>query len=160
MTTWQMKIESAIGPLWLEATPHALTGVWWRRRSTVPLAEDTGPAAAVFRQAAREIGEYLAGQRRRFDLELAPQGTPFQRAVWDELCQIPYGTTRSYAEIAANVGRPRAVRAVGTANGRNPLCLIIPCHRVITSAGTLGGYAGGTSVKSRLLKLEGVDRSW
>jgi len=101
-----------------------------------------------------QLNEYFAGTRTEFDLKLAPSGTPFQRAVLEALQQIPYGETRSYGEIAARVGRPTAVRAVGAANGRNPLPIIIPCHRVIGSNGSLTGFGGGLPTKRFLLDLE------
>lgn len=106
------------------------------------------------RQAARQVIEYLEGKRTTFDLELDPRGTDFQLRVWEALREIPFGETRSYAEVAARVGAPRAVRAVGTANGANPLSLVIPCHRVIASGGKLGGYGGGLELKARLLAME------
>jgi methylated-DNA-[protein]-cysteine S-methyltransferase len=108
----------------------------------------------AFADAARQLKEYFAGKRRNFDLDIAPEGTRFQRSVLDALQGIPYGETRSYAEIAAVVGRPRAVRAVGAANGRNPLPIVIPCHRVIGSNGSLTGFGGGIETKRFLLELE------
>jgi methylated-DNA-[protein]-cysteine S-methyltransferase len=108
----------------------------------------------VLDRAARELDEYLAGTRRSFDLPLAPRGTPFQRAVWEALTAIPYGTTATYAQLATAVGRPAAVRAVGQANGRNPIAVVVPCHRVVGADGSLTGYAGGTDRKAALLDLE------
>ncbi len=102
----------------------------------------------------RQLAEYFAGQRRQFDVKLAPKGTPFQLAVWRALQDIPYGETRSYAEIAHTIGRPSATRAVGAANGANPIPIIIPCHRVIGSNGSLTGFGGGLNVKRQLLDLE------
>ena len=110
----------------------------------------------VFRAAKAQLEEYFAGQRRSFSLPLRPEGTPFQRRVWQCLCQIPYGQVISYRELAAQVGSPRAFQAVGQANGRNPLPILIPCHRVIAADGTLGGYASGVEHKAFLLRLEGV----
>lgn len=101
-----------------------------------------------------QLAAYLAGKLRHFNLPLAPLGTEFQQIVWRELRQIPFGETRSYSQIAAAIGRPRAVRAVGAANGQNPIAIVIPCHRVIGKSGTLTGYAGGLELKSRLLRLE------
>ena len=98
----------------------------------------------------------MRGERRSFDLPLAPAGTPFQRAVWAELRRIPYGETRSYAQIAAGIGKPGAARAVGQANHRNPLPVFIPCHRVIGASGKLSGYGGGLELKQKLLELEGA----
>jgi methylated-DNA-[protein]-cysteine S-methyltransferase len=107
----------------------------------------------------RQLGEYFRGERRDFDLLLAPRGTDFQLAVWSELQRIPYGTTISYAELARRIGRPAAVRAVGAANGANPIPIVIPCHRVIGSNGTLTGYGGGIENKHALLELEQPQRS-
>ncbi|MEM0954463.1 MAG: methylated-DNA--[protein]-cysteine S-methyltransferase [Pseudomonadota bacterium] len=105
-------------------------------------------------EIASQLQQYLSGARKRFSLPLAPAGTTFQKEVWDALLAIPYGESRSYMEIARAIGRPRAVRAVGAANGRNPLPLVIPCHRVIGSNGKLTGYAGGLDTKTALLALE------
>jgi methylated-DNA-[protein]-cysteine S-methyltransferase len=102
----------------------------------------------------RQLEEYFAGERREFELDLAPSGTPFQLSVWRALCAIPYGETASYGEIAATVGQPGAARAVGGANNRNPIAIVIPCHRVIGANGTLTGYGGGLPRKQRLLALE------
>jgi methylated-DNA-[protein]-cysteine S-methyltransferase len=106
--------------------------------------------------AASELHEYFAGHRREFNLALAPTGTPFQRQVWDELAKIPYGATISYGELARRIGKPTASRAVGAANGRNPLPIVIPCHRVIGAGGALVGYGGGMRNKEFLLRLEGA----
>jgi len=111
---------------------------------------------APFRDAIRQLKEYFRGTRTSFDLKLSPKGTPFQMKVWRALADIPYGATRSYAQVAKRVGRPQAMRAVGLANGRNPLPIILPCHRVIGSDGRLVGYGGGLPVKRALLELEGV----
>jgi methylated-DNA-[protein]-cysteine S-methyltransferase len=105
-------------------------------------------------EAQRQLAQYLAGERRAFDLPLAPRGTEFERRVWQALVAIPYGETRSYAEVAATIGRPSACRAVGRANGSNPIAVIIPCHRVIGSDGSLTGYGGGLALKRFLLDLE------
>lgn len=110
--------------------------------------------AGVFADVLEQLEAYFAGERRTFDLALEPKGTDFQRRVWKALARIPYGTTTTYAAIAQAIGKPRAVRAVGAANGRNPLSIVIPCHRVIGADGTLTGYAGGLPNKRRLLALE------
>jgi methylated-DNA-[protein]-cysteine S-methyltransferase len=117
----------------------------------IDVVEDTGRTAELRRQLA----EYFAGGRRDFDLRLAPEGTPFERSVWDELRKIPFGETRSYGEIAQALGRPGAARAVGRANGANPIPIVVPCHRVIGSDGSLTGFGGGLEAKSRLLEIEG-----
>ncbi|MCE2862027.1 MAG: hypothetical protein RIR76_2162 [Verrucomicrobiota bacterium] len=120
------------------------------------------PAAALTRDPAatretrRQIEEYFAGRRRRFTLKLAARGTWFQRRVWDELTRIPFGATSSYGDLAAEVGRPGAARAIGRANATNPICVIVPCHRVIRSDGSLTGFAYGTTIKRQLLELEGA----
>ena len=115
---------------------------------------------AVVQQASEslrtQLAEYFAGQRREFELSLDPQGTEFQRRVWTELQRIPYGTTISYGELARRLGDPKAVRAVGRANGLNPIWIVIPCHRVVGADGSLTGYGAGIEVKRRLLELEGA----
>jgi len=118
----------------------------------VEIVEDASRTAEVRRQLA----EYFAGERREFDLVLAPEGTPFERAVWAELEKIPFGETRSYGEIARILGRPDSARAVGRANGANPIPIVVPCHRVIGANGSLTGFGGGLDVKARLLELEGL----
>lgn len=115
-----------------------------------------GEEVAPLRQAMDELRRYLAGERLQFSCPLDLRGTPFQVAVWQELYRIPYGQTRSYAQIAQAIGSPKAVRAVGAANGANPVAVIVPCHRVIGSDGTLTGYGGGLSMKHWLLTLEGA----
>ncbi len=122
------------------------------RRPSAGTRNDANPLLA---SAVSQLREYFAGQRQRFELPLDPQGTDFQRKVWKALEEIPYGETRNYREIAEAVGTPRAVRAVGAANGRNPLPILVPCHRVIGADGKLVGYAGGLQVKRILLELEG-----
>ena len=110
----------------------------------------------LINEAYRQLSEYLLGERKRFDLPLKPQGTVFQQQVWKALCDIPYGETRSYKQIAEAIGNPKAVRAVGMANNRNPLLIVVPCHRVIGANGKLVGYAAGIEKKEFLLKLEGT----
>jgi methylated-DNA-[protein]-cysteine S-methyltransferase len=115
--------------------------------------EDTG--SGILDQAERQLGEYFAGRRQAFELSLEFHGTDFQRRVWQALLSIPFGETRSYLDIAVQIGNPTAVRAVGAANGRNPISIIAPCHRVIGSTGALTGFAGGLDTKLLLLSLEG-----
>lgn len=129
----------------------ALTQVWF-----APEAEDQAAPEGVLRRTVEQLREYFAGRRRAFDLRMNPRGTPFQLAVWNELREIPYGETRSYSDIARAVGRPEAVRAVGAANGANPIGIIVPCHRVIGSDGSLTGFGGGLELKRKLLRLEGA----
>ncbi len=114
--------------------------------------------SAVLARTARQLDEYFAGKRRDFDLPLAPEGTAFQQRVWRELLTIPYGDTWSYGELARAIGRPAAARAVGAANGKNPIAIIVPCHRVIGANGTLVGYGGGLPVKTWLLEHEQTGR--
>ena len=114
------------------------------------------PTLPIFLQLRQQLSEYFAGSRRTFDIALAPEGTDFQRAVWDALTKVPFGQTRTYGQQAEMIGNPKAVRAVGAANGRNPIGIVIPCHRVIGSSGKLTGYAGGLDKKEYLLKLEGI----
>jgi methylated-DNA-[protein]-cysteine S-methyltransferase len=109
------------------------------------------------RDAAAQLGEYFAGRRRAFELALAPYGTDFQLRVWHALCEIPYGAVRTYGDIARAIGQPTATRAVGQANGSNPLPIVVPCHRVLASDGSIGGYSAGLDIKHRLLALEGVE---
>jgi O-6-methylguanine DNA methyltransferase len=117
-------------------------------------------AAALAAEAARQLDEYFSGRRREFDLPLDLAGTEFQQRVWKSVSGIPYGQTRSYAQIATSIGSPKAVRAVGAANGANPVVIIVPCHRVIASGGGLGGYGGGLELKRRLLALETGPGFW
>ena len=113
-------------------------------------------SAIAFVQVKKQLGEYFRGERKKFEVKLAPEGTVFQRAVWRELRRIPYGRTITYGELAERMGNPGATRAVGTANGQNPISIIIPCHRVIGANGRLRGYGGGIVVKRKLIELEGV----
>lgn len=112
----------------------------------------------VMKECIHQLDEYFAGNLQNFSLPLAPEGTHFQESVWEALQTIPYGQTICYKQLAEKVGNPKACRAVGTANGRNPIAIIIPCHRVIAADGSLGGYAGGLDVKTTLLRLEGINR--
>ncbi|MEE2702801.1 MAG: methylated-DNA--[protein]-cysteine S-methyltransferase [Myxococcota bacterium] len=130
---------------------HGFSG-WIRRR--LPDAEEVA-SLPVLERASRELDEYFSGRRMVFEVPLDLHGTPFQIQVWNALREIPFGQTRTYAEIGRAVGRPGAARAVGTANASNPIPLIVPCHRVIAAGGKLGGYAGGLAIKRRLLALEG-----
>lgn len=147
-------VPSPVGPLTLTQEDQALTGLHFGEHPQQG-AEDPTP---LLEEAARQLEEYFAGQRKVFSLPLAPKGTEFQLRVWQALLQIPYGETRSYGELAAMVGNPKACRAVGGANHRNPLSILIPCHRVVGTGGSLTGYAGGLSVKEFLLKLESEAR--
>jgi methylated-DNA-[protein]-cysteine S-methyltransferase len=155
----QWIMNSPVGSLHLVASEAGLQGVFWKRQSQGLAKSLTGsPAHEHLALALRQLEEYFEGRRTRFELGLDVQGTPFQKRVWSELSRIPYGKTRSYAEIARSLKQDKAFRAVGTANGRNPISIIVPCHRVIASDGTLGGYAGGLDAKARLLGLERRER--
>lgn len=143
-------IKTPIGPLTLEADENAVTAI----RFSAGGAQDASP---LLDAAEAQLREYFAGARRTFDLPLAPHGTAFQQRVWTASRTIPYGETRTYGELAAAIDSPNASRAVGMANHRNPIPIIIPCHRVIGANGTLTGYAGGLEVKRKLLALEGIN---
>lgn len=152
--TWA---DSPVGRLLLAGT-DALSLIAFSRgpKNAAPLADWESSDAPFLRRAAAQIDEYFQGSRREFDLDLEPTGTPFQLKVLDALATIPYGETRSYGEIATQIGKPRAVRAVGAANGRNPLPIVLPCHRVIGADGSLTGFGGGLETKRYLLDLEGA----
>jgi methylated-DNA-[protein]-cysteine S-methyltransferase len=149
-----MPYESPIGRLVLECDGDVLIGVWLpnERRHTRNDADDVPP---VLKETASQLDEYFAGERVDFDVRMELDGTDFQQEVWTELTRIPYGETISYGELARRVGRPSAPRAVGQANGRNPIPVIVPCHRVLASNG-IGGYGGGLKVKRELLAVEGI----
>ncbi|QOH69905.1 methylated-DNA--[protein]-cysteine S-methyltransferase [Pseudomonas juntendi] len=151
-------MHSPVGTLTLVARGDRLAAVLWEneRENRVRLgALHSDDQCTVLLETARQLGEYFSGKRRQFELPLDFAGTGFQRQVWAALLAIPFGETRSYAEIARQVGNPGAVRAVGAANGRNPISIIAPCHRVIGSSGNLTGFAGGLAAKRYLLALEG-----
>lgn len=150
-------MPSPVGQLTLVARNGKLAAILWEteRANRVRLGElvevDDSPALL---QAERQLNEYFAGNRDRFDLELDFEGTEFQKKVWAALLTIPFGETRSYSQIAMQIGSPKAVRAVGAANGRNPISIVAPCHRVIGASGRLTGFAGGLEAKQYLLTLE------
>jgi methylated-DNA-[protein]-cysteine S-methyltransferase len=158
MTTTHFSfLESPLGKMLLTASAQALTGVHFVGEKYYPgVGEDWRESAKhePLARAHQQLKEYFAARRTRFDLALAPEGTPFQRKVWRALTSVPFGETRSYGEIAANIGAPKASRAVGAANGRNPISIIVPCHRIIGASGDLTGYAGGLQRKQALLALE------
>lgn len=146
---------SPVGPLTLVADGSALIGLYFDGHRRKPRITDLGSRTDDgFDAAIRQLGEYFAGKRREFDLELAPRGSAFERQVWALLTEIPYGQTRTYGQLAAELGDPGAAQAVGNANGWNPVSIIIPCHRVIAASGSLTGYAGGLHRKRLLLTLE------
>jgi methylated-DNA-[protein]-cysteine S-methyltransferase len=155
-TTYWTMIDSPLGPLLLTADETGISGVIMDADMDERIEPSTGwvEDPARFEEARRQLAEYFAGRRTEFDLPLSPAGTAFQREVWAALQTIPYGQVRSYGEIAAQIGRPGASRAVGLANGRNPIAVIVPCHRVIGASGALTGYGGGLRRKRLLLDLE------
>jgi methylated-DNA-[protein]-cysteine S-methyltransferase len=154
-STFYTQIESPVGPLLLAADDVGLRQILFvnGRHPAKPESswkEDSAPHSETIRQ----LKAYFAGDLENFDLQLAPEGTPFQLGVWRTLCEIPYGETISYGELASRIGNPKASRAVGLANGSNPIPIVIPCHRVIGSNGKLTGYGGGLPIKEKLLALE------
>jgi methylated-DNA-[protein]-cysteine S-methyltransferase len=148
-------LETPIGSLLLTASASGLDSVLFPKNGHPATPDpDWQKDASLLQEPIRQLRAYFAGQLEQFDLTLAPQGTPFQQTVWDELWRIPYGETISYGELAKRIGNPNASRAVGLANGSNSIPIIIPCHRVIGSNGKLTGYGGGLSIKEKLLALE------
>ncbi|TDJ39846.1 MAG: methylated-DNA--[protein]-cysteine S-methyltransferase [Gammaproteobacteria bacterium] len=148
-------VDSPIGPLLLAGDGEALSVVGFSRGKKSRVAEpDWERRDEAFGRARLELAEYFDGKRQRFDVALLPEGTEFQLAVWSALRDIPYGATRSYREIAEQIGKPTAIRAVGAANGSNPLPIVVPCHRVIGADGSLTGFGGGIETKRFLLELE------
>lgn len=144
-------LETPIGLLEVTASANGVTSVYFVERAEVAARPN-----AITDQTVSQLSEYFEGERTLFDVPIDPSGTDFQEAVWSELCKIDFGKTCSYQDIAAGLNNPKAVRAVGAANGKNPISIIVPCHRVIGSNGTLTGYAGGIDRKAWLLKHEGV----
>jgi methylated-DNA-[protein]-cysteine S-methyltransferase len=148
------RVDTPLGPLWLGGDEDGLTEVAFHGEP------DARSGDALLQEAAEQLRAYFAGELRRFELPLSAQGTEFQRRVWDAVAGIPYGTTSTYgrtatySEVAAAVGRPSACRAVGAANGRNPLPIVVPCHRLVGASGALTGYGGGLALKRALLDLE------
>ncbi len=150
-----MEVDSPVGPLTLVAEEGALCGLYMQLQRHRPDDGRFGsPAPEGLEVVAEQLGEYFAGERRDFDLTLRAAGSAFQHEVWTALRQIPYGETESYGDLAARIGRPGAARAVGLANGRNPISIVVPCHRVIGADGRLAGYGGGSERKRALLDLE------
>lgn len=147
--TAQGAMSTPLGNLWVSASAEGLTEVVFREGRPV------GSPSALVSRALNQLAEYFDGERQTFDVPLAAVGTDFQQSVWAALCELPYGVTASYRDIAVRIAKPKAVRAVGAANGRNPLAIIVPCHRVIGADGSLTGYAGGLPRKQWLLQHEG-----
>ena len=149
--------DSPLGTVTLQANEQGLLGVWFETHTTKPedlgIQEDSFP---IFQSVKEQLERYFAGDAVQFDVPIAAKGTPFQQSVWHALTTIPCGETWSYAQLADAIGNPKAVRAVGLANGKNPVSVIVPCHRVIGKNGKLTGYAGGIERKQRLLTIEGI----
>ena len=158
MTATYHDLDSPIGTLRLVGGEESIARIELPNRAAESpnpaWAPSNGALPAALREAKRQLGEYFDGRRQEFDLPLGAGGTEFQQRVWTELRRIPFGETISYGELAARIGKPRASRAVGAANGRNPLPVVVPCHRVISHDGKLGGYGGGLPTKQALLDLE------
>lgn len=150
-------LSSKLGDVTIQANDDGLLGIWFETYTTKP--QELGVEDRkhnVLAQACKQLTEYFEGSRKTFDVPLAAKGTDFQKQVWQALTQIPFGETWSYQDLANTIGNPKAVRAVGLANGKNPISVIVPCHRVIGKSGKLTGYAGGLERKEALLKLEGI----
>jgi methylated-DNA-[protein]-cysteine S-methyltransferase len=143
--------NSPVGLLEITANNNAVTGLYFADTEGKRDEENTGP---VLNECVKQLTEYFSGKRKVFEIKVNPAGTPFQKSVWNELLKIPFGETVSYGEIAERIGNPKSVRAVGLANGSNPVSIIIPCHRVIGKSGSLVGYGGGIENKRFLLELE------
>ncbi len=153
--TRTLQIETPVGPVMVTATDQAITSI----RFGTEMPENStltaeSAATPLLQEAARQLREYFSGTRRDFSLPLAPAGTPFQKSVWQALLTIPYGETCTYGQIAVQIGHNKSFRAVGMANNRNPIVIVVPCHRVLGYDGKLTGYAGGLDIKEQLLNLE------
>jgi methylated-DNA-[protein]-cysteine S-methyltransferase len=159
MSLWFKFVDSPIGKLKLVASEKGLAGILWekdnpRRVRFEDVIED--PDQPILLETEKQLREYFAGNRKEFAVPLDMRGTPFQKRVWEALLAIPFGETRTYGQLAHQLGNPKATRAVGAANGRNPVAIIAPCHRVIGFSGKLTGFAGGLEAKAHLLGLEGM----
>ncbi|HSW84531.1 MAG TPA: methylated-DNA--[protein]-cysteine S-methyltransferase [Usitatibacter sp.] len=151
------RLKTPIGTLLATAKEGSLTGLYFDRQRHAPAIGDdwiVDPRAMPFERCARQVAEYLDGKRKSFDLPLAPEGSEFQRRVWTEIARIPHGATITYSELAKRVGAPGSARAAGAATGRNPISIVVPCHRVVGADGSLTGYAGGIERKAKLLQIE------
>lgn len=155
------RFATPLGPMLAIAQDAVLVALDFEDAKYAPAVDPAwveDPAWSPLRDCAAQVAEYFAGERGRFDLPLAPRGTPFQRRVWQEIAKVPYGATITYAELAKRAGRPGSARAAGAATGRNPLAIVVPCHRIVATDGSLTGYAGGLRRKARLLGLEGAQQ--
>lgn len=154
MQKYQKRIKSKIGPLFIVVSDKGLNGIFWDEQDVPNIQKNNITAVEILSKVETQLSEYFEGKRKEFDLALDAEGTDFQKRVWARLQKIPYGQTKSYKDIAAELKKPNACRAVGNANGKNPISLIVPCHRVIAADGSIGGYAGGLHIKKFLLDLE------
>lgn len=154
-TTIHSVFESPLGPIWLALQNGVLTGLYFKKNKR-DLGCQSKTEKHLFDPVIEQLVEYLDGKRTSFDFPFRPQGTPFQKEVWGALSSIPYGQTVTYSDIANQINKPNAVRAVGAAVGRNPISIVVPCHRVLGKNGRLTGYAGGVDAKARLLEIEQV----
>jgi len=153
------RFRTPLGTVVAIAAGGVLTGLHFEgARHAPPIAPEwrEDPRASPLRECGEQLADYFAGRRQCFDLPVAPRGTPFQERVWREIAKVPFGDTISYAELAARAGAPGSARAAGAATGRNPLAIVVPCHRIVATGGSLTGYAGGLERKERLLTLEGA----
>ncbi|HUD00040.1 MAG TPA: methylated-DNA--[protein]-cysteine S-methyltransferase [Candidatus Polarisedimenticolaceae bacterium] len=158
MTLFYREMESPVGKLKLVTSADALVAILWERErpNRIKLVTlNCDPQQPILLDTERQLKEYFAGTRNEFNLPLEPAGTEFQKKVWRALREIPFGQTRSYLDLAKSIGSAKAVRAVGAANGKNPLSIVVPCHRVVGANGALTGFAGGLEVKAKLLAHEG-----
>ena len=156
MSQIQYEMRSPVGPLYIVAGTKGLQGIYWQKQD-VKSIQDLDPKRAEDKsiiKTVKQLKEYFAGKRKEFDIDLSFEGTVFQNRVWKALSEIPFGKTVAYKDIAQKIKNPKAVRAVGTANGKNPFCIIVPCHRVIAADGSIGGYGGGIPAKRKLLEIE------
>jgi len=156
-------VKSPIGPILLAGDEEGMKHVnFMKGKKKIEVSDDWVENEEFFREISGQLEAYFSGKLKSFDVKLAAEGTEFQKSVWKALCEIPYGETRTYKDIAVSIGKPKAYRAVGLANNRNPIAIIVPCHRVIGTDGKLTGYAGGLDVKEFLLKLEenNLSMSW
>lgn len=161
MNEIQYEMKSSVGLIYLVGSAKGVQGVYWKKQPGACLKklDPSRQGEKLILNAVRQLEEYFDGKRTKFDIPLNFMGTVFQNKVWKALVKIPFGKTAAYKDIAKSIKNPQAVRAVGTANGKNPYCIIVPCHRVIAADGSIGGYAGGLSVKRQLLMLENKSSS-
>ncbi len=146
--------QSPFGEIYIKYNDHTLNFVGFGQKGDADAKRITEPDNALIKNTFKQFDEYFAGKRKHFDLPYALEGTDFQKSAWEALCTIPYGETRSYKDMAIAIGNPQSCRAVGLANNKNPISIIVPCHRVIASSGHLAGYGGGVEIKQKLLDLE------